>query len=282
MRKFMRGLSCILLLCTLPILPLCSAARQPERYLAITFDDGPSGRFTERLLDGLSERGVHATFFLCGYRIDQYPELAERIAREGHEIGIHGDAHKFFTQLSPSGVCADLKAAEEKIESAAGQSPTLLRPPGGLFDMEVLRQTVCAELPVVLWSLDTEDWHRTNSAAIASDIVRDAKNGDIILMHDMSDSSVNAALSAIDALTEKGFCFLTVSELAQKADTPLTGGQAYYRFSIAEKKDSSSEREAFTEPWTKPGFPPPRPEKFSFRRRASGRTSPSACPMAYL
>lgn len=280
MRKWIRTAVCLLLLGAMPILP--SSAAEPPDCLAITFDDGPSGRFTARLLDGLAERGISATFFLCGYRIDQYPELAERIAREGHEIGVHGDAHKFFTQLSPSAVCADLKAAEEKIETATGAKPTLLRPPGGLFDMEVLGRTVCADLPVVLWSLDTEDWHRTDSASVAADIVRTARSGDIILMHDMSDSSVDAALTAIDALTERGCRFLTVSELAQWADTPLTGGQAYYRFSVSEKNASSSAREALSEPWTKHGFPPPRPEKRSFRLRARGRRSPSCRPTAYL
>ena len=100
---------CVVLLCTLCLLPV--RAGEAERYLALTFDDGPSGRFTARLLDGLAERGVKATFFLCGYRIDQYPELTARIAAEGHEIGTHGNRHEFFTQLSAEEVCADLAAA---------------------------------------------------------------------------------------------------------------------------------------------------------------------------
>ena len=88
----MRRLLC--LLAALAVLLPRGHAAEP-RCVALTFDDGPSGALTERLLDGLAARGVHATFFLCGYRIDLYPELAARIAAEGHETGTHGDTHVF-------------------------------------------------------------------------------------------------------------------------------------------------------------------------------------------
>ena len=76
------------LVCILALSPTARAAE--PKYVALTFDDGPSGRFTRRLLDGLEERGAKATFFLCGYRLQQYPELAERMVQQGHELGIHG------------------------------------------------------------------------------------------------------------------------------------------------------------------------------------------------
>ena len=274
----MRRIICMALLCCLLALPVCAAGE--ERYLALTFDDGPSGRFTSRLLDGLAEREVRATFFLCGYRVEQYPELTARIAREGHEIGTHGYAHKFFSALSAKDVCCDLERAQRCIEDAGGGQPTLLRPPGGIYDSKVLQQSVCADLPVVLWSVDPEDWRRSDSGAVAADIIREAKNGDVILLHDMSDSSVDAALRVIDELTAQGFRFVTVSELAALSGTQLQGGQVYHRFSFA-KNDSISGREAETEPCTKPGFPPPLPRSASFIARQSGRRSPSRVPMAY-
>lgn len=110
----MRRMICAAVLCCFLTLP--SFAADTPKYLALTFDDGPSGRFTSRLLDGLAAREVHATFFLCGYRIEQYPELTARIAREGHEIGTHGYAHKFFNSLSAEGVCCDLSKAQRCIE----------------------------------------------------------------------------------------------------------------------------------------------------------------------
>lgn len=263
------------------LLTLTAYAAEPAREIALTFDDGPSGRFTARLLDGLAERDVHATFFLCGYRVDQYPELAARIAAEGHEIGSHGDAHQYFTQLSPAEVCADLRAAREKLTAATAQEPTLLRPPGGLYDVEILRRTVCADLPIILWSIDPDDWCRSDSAAIASDVIRQAKRGDIVLLHDMSDSSVTAALQIVDALRAQGFRFVTVSELADCSGTELKGGTAYHSFSFS-KKASISARPARTEPWANCGFPPPRPFSAAFRRRTVSRRSSVRAARTYL
>ena len=254
-------------------------ASDAPKYIALTFDDGPSGRYTDRLLDGLAERQVHATFFLCGYRVEQYPALTARIAAEGHEIGSHSDAHSFFNALSTPQLCADLAAAEEKLTAAAGQRPTLLRPPGGIFDLEALRQTSCADLPVILWSVDAQDWCRSDSEAIAADIVKQADSGDVILMHDMKDSSVNAALKVIDRLEARGFEFLTVSELAALTCTPLAGGRAYYQFSFA-KNASMASRSAATEPWTKAGFPPPRPLRAAFMALVKARRSPSGAATA--
>ena len=93
MRRIFMGL----LILSLLLLPV--RAGEPEKYVALTFDDGPSGRYTSRLLDGLQERGVHATFLLCGYRMQEFPELTRRIVTEGHEIGLHGYSHEDMGQM---------------------------------------------------------------------------------------------------------------------------------------------------------------------------------------
>ena len=111
----MKRLLC--LLAALAVLLPRGHAAEP-RCVALTFDDGPSGALTERLLGGLAARGVHATFFLCGYRIDLYPELAARIAAEGHETGTHGDTHSYFTSMSRAEVCRDLSEARRKLAAA--------------------------------------------------------------------------------------------------------------------------------------------------------------------
>lgn len=223
----MKRLLC--LLATLAVLLPRGHAAEP-RCVALTFDDGPSGALTERLLDGLAARGVHATFFLCGYRIDLYPELAARIAAEGHETGTHGDTHSYFTFMSRAEVCRDLSEARRKLMEATGRAPTLLRPPGGLYDAAVLQQTACADLPVILWSVDPEDWRVHDADAVTAHILRHAEPGSVILMHDLTDSSVTAALRVIDALQAQGYEFLTVSELAARSGTALTPGQAYCSF----------------------------------------------------
>ena len=226
MKRFFAVLALCALLC-----PSVHAETVPQ-YVALTFDDGPSGCCTERLLNGLAEREVQATFFLCGYRVREYPELAARIAREGHEIGSHSDRHEFFTKMQDADVCADLRTAAEKIAAATGVTPHLLRPPGGLYDLDVLARSVCADSPVILWSIDPEDWRDRPTQTVVQFVTKRAKSGDIILLHDMHASSVAAALRIIDTLEARGFRFVTVSELALLSGTTLEGGKAYCRFSF--------------------------------------------------
>ena len=227
-----RLLSAVLTLALLLIfvMPQARAGGQTKGCIALTFDDGPSGDLTKRLLDGLRARGIHATFFVCGYRVAQYPQTLCRIAQEGHEIGSHSDRHEFFTHMSADAVCADLRAAAEKIASATGRTPELLRPPGGLYDLDVIRRSVCADSPIILWSVDPEDWRGKSAAGIAAYVTKRAKSGDIILLHDMHASSVDAALRIVDTLEAQGFAFVTVSELALLSGTRLRGGETYYRF----------------------------------------------------
>lgn len=262
--------------------PAVRAQEQPC-YVALTFDDGPSGRFTRRLLEELAQRRVLATFFLCGYRVEQYQELTAQIASDGHEIGCHGQTHESFRELSQMALCSELECSMERITTAAGQRPTLLRPPGGVFEPERLAQTVCADLPVVLWSVDPKDWRRSDADGIAAEVIEAVRPGDIILLHDMSDSSVDAALTIIDTLQARGVEFATVSELARRAGTELTAGTAYRSipFPSEAKNASNSEREAATEPCTNPAFPPPRPWQAALRRRTSSRRSPVLLARAY-
>ena len=102
MRRFFMLIFCVILLC-----PAAKAAESPK-YIALTFDDGPSGRYTRRLLDGLKERTAKATFFLCGYRIAENPQDTQRIFDEGHEIGIHGYSHKNMKTLCRRDIAKEL------------------------------------------------------------------------------------------------------------------------------------------------------------------------------
>ena len=213
MRRFLAVLAVLSLL----VIPVDAA--ETTKYVALTFDDGPSGRFTRRLLEELAQRRVLATFFLCGYRVEQYQELTAQIASDGHEIGCHGQTHESFRELSQMALCSELECSMERITTAAGQRPTLLRPPGGVFEPERLAQTVCADLPVVLWSVDPKDWRRSDADGIAAEVIEAVRPGDIILLHDMSDSSVDAALTIIDTLQARGVEFVTVSELARHAES---------------------------------------------------------------
>ncbi len=199
-----------------------------ESYVALTFDDGPSGRFTRHLLEGLAQRDARATFFLCGYRLEQYPDLAKQMVEEGHEVGLHGFSHDCMGKMNCEHILGEIAKTEALLPE--GTEIKLLRPPGGFCSPAVVQCAAEQGLSLVLWSLDPKDWEIHNAAAVKKTVVNKAKDGDIILLHDMTDSSVDAALQIVDALTEKGFSFVTVSELAELRGKELMPGEKYNQF----------------------------------------------------
>lgn len=119
----------LVLALALAVLP--SAAQEPgEQYLAMTFDDGPSGRFTRRLLQELEQREAHVTFFLCGYRMEQYPDMAAEMIAAGHEIGLHGYSHTCMADMSMEKLEQELCRTEALLQEQTGTTTCLLRPPG--------------------------------------------------------------------------------------------------------------------------------------------------------
>lgn len=222
MRRFFAIVLCISLL----IIPV--RAEEQTKYVALTFDDGPSGRFTRRLLDGLKERDVKATFLLCGYRIKEYPNEAQRIADEGHEIGIHGYSHDAMCDMSVEQV------KKEILDTAAllspGVRPTFLRPPGGQCGESMCIAAKQQGLAILNWSLDSKDWAIKDASALVERVVSRVQDGDVILMHDMYDSTVDAALRIIDVLTDQGYRFVTVTELVQLRGVRLRAGEVYCSF----------------------------------------------------
>ena len=222
MRRIFAGL---LSLCLL-LVPL--EAEEAETYVALTFDDGPSGRYTERLLEGLQQRGVKATFLLCGYRMADFPDLTERIHREGHEIGYHGYSHDNMSAMSHRQIAEELEKSGKLLPE--GCNPVFLRPPGGGITDGVRRVAKVRMLGVLKWSVDPKDWALHDAPRIISRVLGNVKDGDVILMHDMSDSSVTAALEIIDQLQKKGVQFVTVSQLAELRGVEIRPGQVYEKF----------------------------------------------------
>lgn len=196
--------------------------------MALTFDDGPSGRFTRRLLDGLAERQVKATFLLCGYRLENYPKEAKRIFDEGHEIGLHGFSHSSMADMGQEEL--EREIADTMTLLPEGCRPVFLRPPGGKYSEAVCDAARQADLAVLSWSVDPKDWASHDAKVIQQTVVRTVRDGDVILLHDMSDSSVDAALSIIDELKEQGFTFVTAKELARLKGVTIEPGRVYTRF----------------------------------------------------
>jgi len=215
----------------LPLLLMCTTAgANTVKYAALTFDDGPSGVITMELLEGLRKRNIRATFFLCCYRIGDYPQVVSQMAKDGHEIGIHGCSHEYFTRLSRAQLLQELDHTADSIRRQSGQEPNLLRPPGGLYNSEVAKTAKEEGLSMILWSLDPEDWDTKKRQRAADHIVHNLKPGDIVLLHDLSGDNVCAALGAADRLTAQGWRFVTVSRLAEIAGVTLEAGGIYHAF----------------------------------------------------
>lgn len=209
------------------MLPLSASASksEPERLIALTFDDGPTAGATDALLDGLRARGVRATFFLCGYRMELYPDLPARIAQDGHELAVHGFTHAYLHTLPQEAVAAELADTLSLISELSGRGARAFRPPGGLYSAAVLRAAEEAGLYLALWSIDPHDWDTRDSALIARRILASAKPGSVVLLHDLYRSSAEAAFAVIDTLRAQGWEFVTVSELAERTGQVPEPGQ---------------------------------------------------------
>lgn len=198
---------------------------QTQRPLiALTFDDGPQQSCTAALLDGLARRGVPATFFLIGEQVIGSEGLVERMEAEGHQIGIHTYGHVMLTGLNRADFDAQVEKTRAVLEYVLGRRNFMLRPPYGLWDEGV---RAMAECPIILWSIDPEDWKYRDAARVAEHIVSHAFDGAIVLLHDIYPTSVEAALRAVDTLQAKGYEFVTVEELFARRGIEPQDGQVY-------------------------------------------------------
>ncbi len=192
-------------------------------YVAMTFDDGPHGTNTPRLLDMLKQRDIKATFFVCGECVAQYPELAKRIVDEGHEIANHSWSHPQLSRMDESSVTSQLQRTHDVVRQTTGVEMTLLRPPYGAFTKN---QIAWANrrwgYDIILWDVDPLDWKYRNAAHVESEILKQASPGSIILSHDIHKTTIDAMPATLDGLLGKGFKFVTVSQLIEmdRPDAP--------------------------------------------------------------
>lgn len=187
-----------------------AAVGETAAKIAITFDDGPNEDYTEMLLTGLKERGVHATFFLLGKEVVKYPDIVQAIYDGGHLIGTHSYEHVNLKNLSDSAAIEQVDKTNDAIYGITGEYPEYIRPPFGAWKQNLDYETKMIE---VLWDVDPLDWKTSNSDVIAKRVTTKVQENDIILLHDASESSVKAALKIIDALQEEGYVFVTVEEI---------------------------------------------------------------------
>lgn len=205
-------------------MPADGGAKIPagEKYVALTFDDGPRRGTTERLLDGLKERGAKATFFLIGQQIEDNAALVTRMAEEGHQIGNHTWSHQRLDGILPDEAAQEVARTEAALEALLGGGEYWLRPPYGQ-----VAEGVELGVPMVKWCVDPRDWESRDAEKVTRAILDCAEPNSIILLHDIYSTSVDAALRVVDRLQEEGYWFVTVEELLWLNGVKPEAGRMY-------------------------------------------------------
>mgnify|MGYP000245075551 FL=1 len=200
--------------------------------IALTFDDGP-GEYTEELLNCLVENNAKATFFMLGQNVEAYPEIAKELSDAGMELGNHSYSHPDLVTIGADAAAQQVSNTDAALKAATGFEATVMRPPGGSFNDSV---KAAIDHPLIIWSIDTRDWATKSEDQTYQVVMDNAQDGSVVLMHDIHEWSVKAAIRMIPDLIAKGFKLVTVSELAEAKGKTLQSGNAYYYFGEGEQQ----------------------------------------------
>ena len=173
-----------------------------KKVIALTFDDGPHPIHTMSILEDLNKYDAHATFFVLGSRVQHYPEVLQKMLEQGNEIGNHSWDHPQLTRLSKNKIKSQIEQTQDAVEKATGSEPSLVRPPYGAINDNV--REYMEDMEVTLWDVDPEDWKDRNEKKIVNKVMSKAKDGGVILMHDIYQTSAEAAGKIIKQLHDKG------------------------------------------------------------------------------
>ncbi|MBQ3644395.1 MAG: polysaccharide deacetylase family protein [Candidatus Riflebacteria bacterium] len=190
-----------------------------KRAVALTFDDGPHPLTTPHILDILKKRHVKATFFVLGIQAKKYPELIKRIYDEGHIVGNHTYSHKNLSKLKTAAIKNEIENTNKLIEKITGEKPKYIRPPYGAINKTVISAIKDAGMSMVLWTVDTRDWHSKNEKSVLKEVDRQLhiSKGDYIggaiLMHDIYPSTVRSLDPVLDKLAANEYKVYSINNL---------------------------------------------------------------------
>jgi len=199
-----------------------------DKVVALTFDDGPSPEWTPKILDALKVAGVKATFFMLGEHVERYPDIAKRVAKEGHEIGNHTYDHHVLVYYKMEELEKEIKDAERIIKNVTGQTTKYFRPPKAWLTPEEKVKIKAMGYKIILWSLNSKDWVTFDDKYVIKYILRNIRPGDIILFHDSGgvfsteggdrSETVKVVPRLIEKLRGKGYKFVTISGLLNSVE----------------------------------------------------------------
>lgn len=192
--------------------------------VALTFDDGPYDRVTNRIVKVLAKNDSRATFFVVGNRVERYADTMKNAFEKGNQIATHTFDHGDLSKMKKKQIRRELKRAFRVMKKINGEEPTMLRPPYGNVN-DKMRQTI--KIPMIYWSVDTQDWASRNSKKILKRC-KSISDGDIVLMHDLYPSTAGAVEKLVPKLRKKGFQLVTVEELFYYKGIDAKGGKVYF------------------------------------------------------
>ena len=197
-----------------------------KKLVAITFDDGP-GPYTNRLVDILNDNKAHATFFMIGKNLEKYPNTILNVYNNGNEIGYHSYAHTNFKRQDLATIKNEFAISNETLKSITGKTFTLVRPPYGDITTEIKN---ALDASFIFWNVDTEDWRHKEIDYLLDYTLDTINAGDIVLFHDIHESSIDAIEKILPYLYVEGYQVVTVSELAKEYNTTLEPHKVYRHF----------------------------------------------------
>ena len=197
---------------------------QDKKTVALTFDDGPNGEKTKKLIEILKDNKMHATFFMVGNRMRNDPTTVKYVLESGNEIGSHSYHHKNLTRLKKEELIQEELDTQAIYKEITGEKLNLLRPPYGNIN-SLMKENL--DYIFVNWNIDPEDWRYRNVEHIYNEVLSKVEDGDIILMHDLYDTTIEAVQKLLPELYARGFQVVSVTELANLKGINLESKKVY-------------------------------------------------------
>ena len=193
-----------------------------KKMVALTFDDGPDPNTTPQALEILKRYGVKGTFFMLGKNVSAYPEVVQKVHKDGHAIGIHTWNHPVLTNIPLDEAKHEIMDTKDIIQKVTGIQTNITRPPYGSINKA---DQYAVDQVFIMWDVDTLDWKSHNTDAILQEVKKEVRPGSIILMHDIHQTSIDALPTVIEYLQSQGYTLVTVDELL---DHQIENHRIYY------------------------------------------------------
>ena len=193
-------------------LPIYCVQRD-QKMLSISFDAAWGNEDTQQLIDILGKYNVKATFFVVGSWVDKYPESVKALHDAGHEVMNHSNDHAHMSQLSKEEIIADVEACNDKIEAVTGVRPTLIRPPYGEYDNNVITAIRSIGMEPIQWDVDSLDWKDLPASEITQRVTSKVQPGSIVLFHNAALHTPEALPGILEKLLQEGYTFVPISQI---------------------------------------------------------------------